>query len=67
MEKLIRALVVSTAATIGAAIVLQRLDQRIPAEIDQGEESQQSGPEVDADQIDPAQRKAMLAELEAQL
>ncbi len=61
---------ISTAATIGAAIILHRLDQRAPGASDEAAGStgaERTGAEIDADRIDPAQRKAMLAELEAQL
>ncbi len=72
MDKLIRALVIATATTLGAAIILQQLDRRARSEsakpeVDSLTGAQPTGAEIDADQIDPVQRKAMLAELEAQL
>lgn len=67
MEKLIRALVVSAATTLAAAIILQQLDSRAPAEAGEPEGSGASEAEIDADDLEPAERKAMLAELEAQL
>ena len=72
MDKLIRALVIAAATTIGAAIILQRLDQRAPAGSGESEDDDPNGAtptraEIDADLIEPDQREAMLAELEAQL
>lgn len=72
MDKLIRALAIAAATTVGAAIILQQLDRRARATSDTSDGETLAGvephnAEIDADRIDPAQRKAMLAELEAQL
>lgn len=64
MEKLIKAFVVSAAATLGAAVVLRHLDARSAPETPTDE---RANGEVDADSLSPDERSAMLAELEGQL
>lgn len=61
IRKLIRALVVTSAATAGAVILLRMLEKRESSRPVLG------SAEVDADRLDEKHRSALVAELEAQL